>query len=86
MLYVSHDRYFINQTATRILDLKNETLVNYLGNYDYYLEKTEELTRIYAPASKAQAAAGPAKTPVSSSREDWEAKKRRAGQRAKASE
>ena len=74
-LYVSHDRYFINQTATRILDLKNETLVNYLGNYDYYLEKTEELTRIYAPASKAQAAAGPAKTPVSSSREDWEAKK-----------
>ena len=75
VLYVSHDRYFINQTATRILDLKNETLVNYLGNYDYYLEKTEELTRIYAPASKAQAAADPAKTPVSSSREDWEAKK-----------
>src|SRR5699024_10786782 len=34
VLYVSHDRYFINQTATRILDLKNETLVNYLGNYD----------------------------------------------------
>jgi len=49
VLYVSHDRYFINQTATRILELKNRTLVNYLGNYDYYLEKTQELSRIYAP-------------------------------------
>lgn len=47
VLYVSHDRYFINQTATRILELKNQTLVNYIGNYDYYLEKSEELTKIY---------------------------------------
>ena len=39
ILYVSHDRYFINQTATRILDLVNQTFVNYIGNYDYYLEK-----------------------------------------------
>lgn len=39
VLYVSHDRYFINQTAHRILDLENGTLVSYLGNYDYYLEK-----------------------------------------------
>lgn len=51
VLYVSHDRYFINQTATRILDLTGNTLVNYIGNYDYYLEKREELTRIYAPDS-----------------------------------
>ena len=50
VLYVSHDRYFINQTATRILDLTGNTLVNYIGNYDYYLEKREELTRIYAPS------------------------------------
>lgn len=49
LLYVSHDRYFINQTATRILELTGNTLVNYIGNYDYYLEKKEELTRIYAP-------------------------------------
>ncbi len=49
VLYVSHDRYFINRTATRILDLTNQKLVNYIGNYDYYLEKKEELTRIYAP-------------------------------------
>lgn len=39
VLYVSHDRYFINQTAHRILDLENGILTNYLGNYDYYMEK-----------------------------------------------
>jgi len=39
VLYVSHDRYFINRTAHRILDLNRRTLINYLGNYDYYLEK-----------------------------------------------
>lgn len=44
VLFVSHDRYFINQTATRILELTNQTFVNYVGNYDYYLEKKEELT------------------------------------------
>ena len=38
VLYVSHDRYFINRTATRILDLTNEMLINYIGNYDYYTE------------------------------------------------
>ena len=51
VLYVSHDRYFINQTAERILDLKNGTLVNYIGDYDYYLEKKDELTAIYAGVS-----------------------------------
>ena len=51
VLYVSHDRYFINQTATRILELVNQTFVNYIGNYDYYLEKKEELTRAYASSS-----------------------------------
>lgn len=44
LLYVSHDRYFINQTATRILELTGETFINYIGNYDYYLEKKEVLT------------------------------------------
>ena len=42
ILYVSHDRYFINKTATRILDLNRKVLTNYLGSYDYYLEKKEE--------------------------------------------
>lgn len=53
VFFVSHDRYFINQTATRIIELTGETLVNYIGNYDYYLEKREELTRIYVDAAKA---------------------------------
>lgn len=43
VLYVSHDRYFINKTATRILDLTHKKLLNYIGNYDYYLEKKEEI-------------------------------------------
>ncbi len=43
VLYVSHDRYFINKTATRILDLTQQTLLNYIGNYDYYLEKKSEV-------------------------------------------
>ena len=47
VFFVSHDRYFINQTATRILDLTGKTIVNYIGNYDYYLEKQAELTRVY---------------------------------------
>ena len=51
ILYVSHDRYLINQTASRILELVNQTFVNYIGNYDYYLEKKEELTAKYAPVS-----------------------------------
>ena len=46
VLYVSHDRYFINQTATRIMDLTNQAIVNYIGDYDYYLEKKDEMTRI----------------------------------------
>lgn len=44
VLYVSHDRYFINTTATRILELTNSTIVNYIGNYDYYEEKHDILT------------------------------------------
>ncbi|MBR0172809.1 MAG: ABC-F family ATP-binding cassette domain-containing protein [Lachnospiraceae bacterium] len=38
VLFVSHDRYFINRTATRVMDLTNEMLINYIGNYDYYIE------------------------------------------------
>lgn len=47
VLYVSHDRYFINKTATRILDLTEQNLLNYLGNYDYYLEKKPALEAAY---------------------------------------
>lgn len=65
VLYVSHDRYFINSTASRILELVNQTFVNYIGNYDYYLEKKEELTRAYtAGSSPAPSTAG--ETPAAS--------------------
>ena len=45
VFYVSHDRYFINQTATRILELTNQAVVNYIGDYDYYLEKKKNSPR-----------------------------------------
>lgn len=45
VLYVSHDRYFINTTASRILNLTQKQIVNYPGNYDYYLEKKEDAER-----------------------------------------
>ena len=63
VLYVSHDRYFINQTATRILDLTNQSVVNYIGDYDYYLEKKEELTEKYAPSTAETAAEAKEETP-----------------------
>ncbi len=47
VLYVSHDRYFINKTATKILDLTSKRLVSYPGNYDYYLEHKETMERIH---------------------------------------
>ena len=46
VLYVSHDRYFVNQTATRILDLANQKFYSFGGNYDYYLEKKETVEGI----------------------------------------
>lgn len=68
ILYVSHDRYFINQTATRILELTNKKLVNYLGNYDYYIEKKDELTKIFAPEESSVEALSPS---TSSNKEDY---------------
>ena len=43
VLYVSHDRYFINKTATRIIELFSNRFDNYIGNYDYYIEKKEDV-------------------------------------------
>ena len=73
VLYVSHDRYFINQTATRIMDLTNQAIVNYIGDYDYYLEKKEEMTRIYAPAQ--ETAAPEVKENVSETKLTWQQQK-----------
>ena len=71
VLYVSHDRYFINRTATRILDLTNHALVNYIGNYDYYLEKKDELTAIYAPSADN----GRDSSEVTAAKLDWKQQK-----------
>ncbi len=73
VLYVSHDRYFVNQTATRILELTGNTFVNYIGNYDYYLEKKEELTAVYAAPAAAKTAAAP--QPEESGLADWKSQK-----------
>ncbi|MCI8782216.1 MAG: ABC-F type ribosomal protection protein [Dorea sp.] len=72
LLYVSHDRYFINQTATRILELVNHTFVNYIGNYDYYLEKREELTAAYAGGEEALSSSAGT---VSESKLSWQEQK-----------
>ena len=72
VLYVSHDRYFINKTATRILDLRHSKLMNYIGNYDYYLEKKEDVER-YA---KAYSTNDPMENvAISSNKSDWKQNK-----------
>jgi ATP-binding cassette subfamily F protein 3 len=79
ILYVSHDRYFINKTATRIIELTNNKIVNYIGNYDYYLEKKDELTAIYAsPSTNSISAANSAETVPKAetvSKVDWQTQK-----------
>lgn len=75
ILYVSHDRYFINQTATRILDLVNQTFVNYIGNYDYYLEKKEELTKAYASTPSNTSSLSPDTTSASEGKLSWQEQK-----------
>ena len=72
VLYVSHDRYFINKTATRILDLTNQTLVNYIGNYDYYLEKKDIMTGLLTPVAEAKVVSG---EDTSGIKLDWKAQK-----------
>lgn len=73
VLFVSHDRYFINTTATRILDLAERTLTNYVGNYDYYLEKKETMTRFTSGVSKE--ASSPSSAVESEARKDWKQQK-----------
>ena len=68
VLYVSHDRYFINATATRIIELTNQNIVNYIGNYDYYLEKRDILTTKTFPATTGSSSAD---TAVKDSKISW---------------
>lgn len=80
VLMVSHDRYFINKTSTRILELTGKTTVNYIGNYDYYLAKKDELTKIYASPDKA-----PEETDTTSDGKlDWQAQKALEAEKRKA--
>ena len=83
VLYVSHDRYFINQTATRILDLTHQAIVNYIGDYDYYLEKKEELTEKYAPAPSDPAETRAPETDTSASKLSWQQQKEEQARRRK---
>lgn len=72
VLYVSHDRYFINKTAHRILELTACRFVNYIGNYDYYLEKRDTVRASFAPAD----VSAPSLAPSSSeAKQDWKAQK-----------
>ena len=84
VLYVSHDRYFINKTATRILDLTEHHLNEYKGNYDYYLEKKELVEQVYIQThgtdSTLPSNATPSfhieqSSPTETSKADWQAKK-----------
>lgn len=76
VFYVSRDRYFINQTATRILELTGNTLVNYIGNYDYYLEKKDELTKIYVPsATEEETASLPSSSAETAGKLTWQQQK-----------
>ena len=75
LLYVSHDRYFINQTATRILELTGQVFINYIGNYDYYLEKRELMNSLYAaPAEHTPSGAAVSDTGAEN-KLDWKAQK-----------
>ena len=84
VLYVSHDRYFINKTATKILDLTSGKLITYNGNYDYYLEHKENMERIHlqgigygvgkTPATK-NTPVLPASEPESAGKMDWKQQK-----------
>lgn len=79
VLYVSHDRYFINRTASRILHLNGHTLTNYIGNYDYYLEKKDLLEKNLQQEKTAAAE----KKETSDGKAAWEEQKRQQAQQRK---
>lgn len=81
VLYVSHDRYFINRTASRILELENGSFTGYLGNYDYYLEKkaenalsAPETAGAFPPAAGGSRTGNPSSA-ASSLKQDWQSQK-----------
>ena len=79
VFFVSHDRYFINKTAHRILDLSNGVLTNYLGNYDYYIEKRTEQETV-TPADTETVSKEKAET---ENKQDWQKQKQEQARRRK---
>ena len=75
ILYVSHDRYFINRTAHRILDLTEGQFVSYVGNYDYYLEKHDTVMAASTPQSADADNTAATKAAESEVKLDWKAQK-----------
>ena len=75
IFYVSHDRYFINKTASRILDLERNNVTNYIGNYDYYMEKKNEVVL--------NESAFDSKIDDTSSKTDWKLQKEQLAQQRK---
>ena len=81
VLYVSHDRFFINQTAHRILDLEDGQLVSYLGNYDYYIEKHGD---IYCDLKKKEdVTSSLERTDVTENKLNWQEQKENQAQKRK---
>lgn len=79
ILFVSHDRYFLNKIASRVLELSADGVTSYLGNYDYYVEKKQELAELAAEQAAQQAkkiGSSPARMEKSSYELDKEAKRR----------
>ena len=80
VLYVSHDRYFINKTATRIMELTEHKLLSYQGNYSYYLEKKETMEKIYLDAVDPSS---PEQKTESEAKINWKEQKERESYRRK---
>lgn len=79
VLYVSHDRYFINKTATRILDLTGQKLLSYNGNYSYYLDKKDTMEKIHLTPEHTDTQ----KKEDTESKLDWQEQKQLAAKRRK---
>ena len=74
VIYISHDRYFINKTAEKILELSPEGVTAYAGNYDYYVEKKTERARLEADNMALTQTTGTstsAPIPTSETKADW---------------
>ncbi len=82
VFYVSHDRYFVNRTATRVLELTRNTILSYNGNYDDYLNfKERKEAAVFGAESEAKA--GPANNPETESKLDWKEQKEAQAQKRK---